>query len=217
MKTFLKRSWHWIVLLFLTDAIFIFVTWIIRREAMKYMTLFLFLFTVISGTVGICAEYRRQKKEEAALLCFLETPDDSEALEFFCDYITGQLAQMNDKVVELAAYREYIEAWVHEIKTPLSLSTLVLNNHQDEMSPYVFARMSYIQHQINEDVARILFYARLQADHSDYKFISFHLDECVREVLTDYQTFTEEKKVKVHLGLKALQVISDRKVVSFML
>lgn len=228
MKRILKRTWHWIVLLLSIDITFIFSTWIIRQDAVRSMALFYLLFTVLILAIGFLTELRRQQKDESVLLDFLESLDNRTSdviLERFghCDAVRRLIEQMysaqtllNEKTVELFEYQDYIEAWVHEVKTPLALSTLVMNNHKDEISPYVYARLHYAQHQINEDVERILFYARLQADHSDIKFIPFHLDECVLETLEAYQSFIEEKNILLTLDLQPWAVVSDRKTVSFM-
>lgn len=229
MKRFLKRSWYWMVLFLFTDAVFIFVTWIIRREAIKYMSLFLLLFTVFVLTLGLFAEFRRWQKDTAELLNFLETPDDqtkenllkrfddSETIHILCARFLSGLSLLNEKTVELSEYREYIEAWVHEAKTPLSLFALILGNHRDEISPYVYARLNYIQRRLNEDIEQILYYARLQAEHSDIKFTRFHLGDCVMEVFEEYQALIEEKGISLTLDLAQAEVVSDRKIVSFML
>ena len=229
MKQFLKQTWHWIILLLLTDAVFVFATWVIRREAMKYMSLFLLLFTAFAMAAGLAAELRRRRKNETALLNFLEIADEqtrealeerfgnSEAVRTLCTRFVSEQSLVNEKTVELFEYREYIEAWAHEVKIPLSLLTLVYNNHRDEISPYVYARLNYIQHQLNEDVERILYYARLQADHSDIRFTQFRLDECVNDVLVEYRPFIEEKKITPDLELLSLVVVSDRKTLGFML
>lgn len=228
MKQYVKRALHWIVLLLFTDIAFIFSTWIIRREAVRYMSLFFLLFTVLTLVIGFWSELHKQRKDETILLDFLETPDDrtrdvllerfhySEAARQLCQQVLSDQTLLNEKTVELSEYQDYIEAWVHEVKTPLSLSTLVMSNHKDEMSPYVYARMKYAQHQINEDVERILFYARLQADHSDIKFTRFRLDECVSEALDEYRPFIEEKSILLAMDFRPLEVASDRKTVSFM-
>lgn len=229
MKRHIKRARHWIVLLMFTDIVFIFVTWIIRREAIRYMSLFLLLFTLLVLTAGVFAEVYRQRKDEAAFLDFFENPDDktreillerfenSEALRTLCTRFLAERSLANEKTAELSEYREYIEAWVHEVKTPLSLSTLMLGNHRDEMSPYVYSRWNYIQHQLNENVERILYYARLQAEHSDIKYTRFLLDECVEEALSEYRAFAEEKKIMMTVDLQPLEVVSDRKIVLFIL
>ncbi len=228
MKRYIKQTWHWIALLLFTDIVFIYSTWIIRREAVRYMSLFFFLFTALVFVVAFAAELHRQRKDEAVLLDFLETPDDrtqaallerfhdSEAAHQLCEQVFSDQALLNEKTVELSEYQDYIESWVHEVKTPLSLSTLVMNNHKDEMTPYVYAHLNYAQHQINEDVERILFYARLQAGHSDIKFTRFRLDECISEVLKEYRPFIEERNILLASDFCPLEVMSDRKTVSFM-
>lgn len=229
MKRLIKRAWHWILLFLSTDVVFIFVTWIIRREAVRYMSLFLLLFTLLVLAAGLFAEIYRGRKDEAALLDFFENPDDktreilserfenSEAVRTLCTRFLAERAFANEKTVELSEYRDYIESWVHEVKTPLSLSTLVLGNHRDEMSPYVYTRWNYIQHQLNENVERILYYARLQAEHSDIKYTRFLLDECVEEALSEYRAFAEEKKIMMTVDLQPLEVVSDRRIVLFIL
>lgn len=228
MKHFIKRTWHWPALLAVTDAVFIFVTWLLRREAIRYMSLFLFLFTMLVLAIGFWAEFSGRRKDEAALLRFLEMPgdqtreillrrfDDSEAVRTLCMQFFSALSLVNEKTAELNEYREYIEAWVHEAKTPLSLSTLVLNNHREEMSPYVYVRLDYIQHQLNEDVERILYYARLQAEHPDVRFRKFRLDDCVMKVLEEYRGLIEEKHILLTMDLKPMTIVSDCKIVSFM-
>lgn len=229
MKRMIKRAWHWILLFLITDVVFVFVTWIIRREAIKYMSLFLILFTLLVLAAGLFAEIVRGRKDETAFLDFFDSPDDktrellserfenSEAVRTLCTRFLDERSLANEKTVELSEYRDYIEAWVHEVKTPLSLSTLVLGNHRDEMSPYVYTRWNYIQHQLNENVERILYYARLQAEHSDIKFARFWLNECVEDALSEYRAFAEEKKIMITVDMPPTEVVSDRRIVLFIL
>lgn len=229
MGTSWKRSRLWLGLLLLTDAAYLLMVWIVRQEAVLYAAAFLILFTILVCALGVYAAYRRQKREETLLLRFLQHPDEktkgeleaycggSPALEALALQLFGLEAQVNEGKTELAVYQEYIEGWVHEIKTPMSLMMLVLSNHREEMSPYVHDRMGYIQHKIHQDVSRILYYARLQADHPDEKFAEFPLDMCVREAVEEYQPYAEERNCKLNLELQAFRVISDRRVVSFLL
>ena len=113
-KQVIRRSWHWIVLFLCTDIIFI----------------FLILFTVLMLIVGWWAQWRRQKKDEAVLLCFLDAPGektradvlarfgDSLPAKELCARLLSLLCQINELTVDLSGYREYIETWVHEVKTP---------------------------------------------------------------------------------------------------
>ena len=83
--------------------------------------------------------------------------------------------ELNKQAIELVDYENYIEGWVHEIKKPLSLMTLVLDNRSEEMSPLVRQRMLHIRNQMLGDIERILYFARLGATHKDYIFESINL------------------------------------------
>ncbi len=229
MKNFIRRSWHWLLLFLLLDASALFAVWIIRPAAFVYLSLFLSLSSVIFLTAGIFLESRRDRKDAAALQRFLELPGErtkaellahfagNETVADLCSQVLTLQSQVNERTIDLAEYRDYIEAWVHEAKTPLSLSTMALDNHKDEIPPYLYTRLQYVQHQLNEDVERILYYARLQADHPDIRLTRFLLDECLREVLSEYEPLLEEKQISVTLELEQAEVDSDRKIVSFML
>src|SRR5699024_9476685 len=84
--------------------------------------------------------------------------------------IRSYQSELNDQIIELSDYENYIEGWVHEIKKPLSLMTLMLDNRSDEMSPLVRRRLLHVRDQALGNVEQILFFARLGAVHKDYIF-----------------------------------------------
>lgn len=231
MKFFLKRVGRWAILLLITDLTFVFTTWLLNPGELKSVGVFLLLFTVLIISIGSFLERRSRQKAARAIQNFLDDPNETtkqrllaatdvfwhSAINALYNQLESQSAMINEKQMDLQNYREYIEAWTHEIKTPLSLATLVLDNHKDEMSPYVYSRLSYVRHQTSEDVDRILYYARLQADHVDYKFTKLHLDECVQEVVSDFKVLAEERNVDFQFSLLPLEVVSDKRVLSFMI
>jgi signal transduction histidine kinase len=231
MKSFLKGVGHWLVLLLSTDMTFIMLTWLLRPDAMKSICLFILIFTAIVIGIGYFLQRRKQKREINAVNCFLDDPnetakqalaaalDDSwtHVVETVYAQLKKQTAEINEKQLNLHNYQEYIEAWTHEIKTPMSLMTLVLENHKDEMSPYVYSRMEHSKRQISGDVEKILYYARLQTDHADYNFTRFRLDECAEEVIQEFVSLAEEKHINFVMKLSTATVVSDRKVLAFMI
>lgn len=231
MKSFLKKVGHWTALLLITDITFIFVAWLLRPDALKSVGVFLLLFTVLIIGIGFFLERRSQQKAVKAMQEFLDDPNEAtkehfigatdvswhSAINDLHSRLKKQSALINEKQLDLQNYREYIEEWTHEIKTPLSLATLVLDNHKEEMSPYVYSRISHVRQQISEDVDRILYYARLQADHVDYKFTNLNLEEYIQEVVSDFHALAEEKNVDFQLSLQPLAVVSDKRVLSFIL
>lgn len=231
MKNLLHKTGHWLILFFMTDMTFFFVTWLLNPGMLKSVGLFLVLFTILIVSAGYFIEQKNQKKRILALENFLEDMDDESfeqirslteaSLQPSMDRLYYRLnslsSAINEKQLNLENYRDYIEAWTHEMKTPLSLAALVMGNHSEEMSPYVKSRMSYVMHLISEDVERILYYARLQADHVDYHFSKVRLDECISLVLSDFKTYIEERDITVLTELCPLTITTDKKVLRFLI
>lgn len=230
MKSFLKGAGHWLVLLLVTDLTFILLAWLLRPDAMESICLFILLYTALVIGVGYFLQRRKQKREIDAVNRFLNDPSETskQALSAAFDglwtheiltvyaQLKKQTAEIKEKQLSLQNYQEYIEAWTHEIKTPMSLMTLVLENHKDEMSPYVYSRMEHSNRQISDDVEKILYYARLQMDHEDYNFTRFRLDECTEEVIRYFAFLAKEKHINITSQLNPSTVVSDRKVLTFM-
>lgn len=227
----MKRIPTWILFLLLSDGVFAFLIWIVRPDAFSYVLLFILLFSGIEAFAGLWMERRRREKTLQALADFLETPDEKnksilekslgepwrKTVETLYDALSSAQADLSEKTGELLAYREFIEAWVHEIKTPLFLLSLVAGGHGEEMSPYVKSRLDHISHLLSQDVDRILYYARLQADHADYKFTEIRLDGAVEEVAGEFRTAMEERKISLWTELAPLTVLTDKKVLHFLL
>lgn len=85
-------------------------------------------------------------------------------------HLRTQLEYVNEQQLKITDYESYIENWVHEIKKPLSLMTLLLDNRKDEMSPLVHTRMLYVRDHTRQNVEQILYFSRLGAVHKDYYF-----------------------------------------------
>ena len=73
-----------------------------------------------------------------------------------------------EQKLKIADYENYIEKWAHEIKKPLSLMTLLLDNRKGEMSPLVHTRMLYVRDYARQSVEQILYFSRLGAVHKDF-------------------------------------------------
>ena len=80
-------------------------------------------------------------------------------------YLLEELGQqLNEKEkrqkqleTEKKQQEEYVETWVHEIKTPIALAALLLDNRKEEMSREVYQRMRYVNVKLQEYVEQIFF------------------------------------------------------------
>ena len=78
-------------------------------------------------------------------------------------------------------YREYIELWVHEIKTPIASSKLIAQNNRNDAADSIFEELETIEGYVEQ----ALFYARSSAVENDY---------IVKELSLERSVFTALKR-----------------------
>lgn len=227
----LKMRLHWLMLLVLSDAFFAFLVWLANPNGLKSLSVIIVLYTVLAAAAGCAIDFVRVRAQLKALEDCLERQGEYEERELMAvtdkvwhpavreafSLLWEERAQNSERQQELMSYQEFIEAWTHEIKTPLSLSELVLENHREEMSEYVYRRMRHVQRIAGMDVERILSYARLHAEHVDYQFERIFLPECVKEVLDRFPGILQERGIEVKDKTAPVWIVSDRRVLGFML
>ncbi|ROR25887.1 signal transduction histidine kinase [Mobilisporobacter senegalensis] len=221
----------WFLILIATNFLFIFLAWLAYPETFVILVglMIVFMLTMISLSIFIII--RKQVKIDEAFEDFLLEPNDTNE-ERLCqvspethltyirrlgNVIRSYQSKLNDQVIELTDYESYIEGWVHEVKKPLSLMTLILDNRIDEMSPLVRRRMLHVRDQMLGDVEKILYFARLGAAHKDYNFESISLLAFCKETIKNNQTLLDESGFYIHFTGEEMEVLSDRKGLTFML
>lgn len=127
------------------------------------------------------------------------------------DNLRSRQAEIDNSGVQLVDYESYIENWVHEIKKPLSLMTLVLDNRKEELSPLVYSRMLHVRDHIRQDVEQILYFSRLGATHKDYYWEPLSVLTVCKEAIADNQTLLEEAGFTIDFWGHDCNVFSDKK------
>ncbi|MBW5457200.1 sensor histidine kinase [Clostridium sporogenes] len=110
-------------------------------------------------------------------------------------------------------YREYIETWVHEIKTPIASTKLIIENNRNEVTNKIDFQMDRIEGFIEQ----VLYYSRSNNVSKDYIIKQINLDLVVRNVIKrNYRDFIHKK---IKLDIKDIDEIvhSDGKWVEFII
>jgi signal transduction histidine kinase len=225
----LKESQPWIILLCISDTFFIFLAWVAYPETFRLLVgiMITFSFTVI--VLGMTLVWKRQEKQDRAFYNFIREPSKEHENELIksigklhkekVNYLANTLRRLNDQLdkakLQTIDYEEFIESWVHEIKAPISLVTLILGNRKEEMSELVYQRIEHARINISDNVEQILFYARLQADHVDYRLERISLSNCCEEALFELQALLDEKEVSVVSQMEDVPIVSDKKALQF--
>jgi signal transduction histidine kinase len=225
------------LLMLVTDGFAGLFLWLMDRSEFMVIAGLLAAISFLLFLLAAGISCHREEKREQAAFKFFETlelsdadlkegefaPREGRQLRLAESRLREQEEQIKESRREREGYEEYIENWAHEMKLPLSLMTLMLDNRREEMSPLVHRRLEYARGQMQGYVEQLLYYARLKAVHKDYLFERVSIKECVDEVLEDYQVFLREQGFTVEFsgfereGTQAAEVITDRKGLLFIL
>ncbi|MCU5601270.1 sensor histidine kinase [Bacillus wiedmannii] len=110
-------------------------------------------------------------------------------------------------------YREYIETWVHEIKTPIASTKLIIENNQNEVTNKIDSQLDRIE----GFVEQVLYYSRSNNVGKDYIIKPINLDDVVRTVIKrNYRDFIH-KRIKLDIQDIDEIVYSDGKWIEFII
>lgn len=121
---------------------------------------------------------------------------------------------MNDKIAKLEQenldYREYIESFAHEIKTPISALSLSFDNTKDKTSKKELDK-------IDMYVDQILYYARSENPEKDYFIKELNLSDIIHKVLLKYRVYLLDEKISVQVNNLEKKVYTDEKWLIFII
>lgn len=110
-------------------------------------------------------------------------------------------------------YREYIEQWVHEIKTPITAAKLICQNTDSNTRRKLLMELA----QIDAHVERALFYARTENPEKDFIISKTELSAICEEAIQNHKSLLIQNGIRVETQDLDEIVYTDRKWVSFML
>ena len=110
-------------------------------------------------------------------------------------------------------YKEYIEQWIHEVKTPISLIKLIEENNRTAKSSEILIQLE----EIDRYVEQSLFYARSEDVDKDYLIKEISLQSCVHSVITRNKQGFILNNIYLEINDIDKQVFSDSKWLEFIL
>lgn len=129
--------------------------------------------------------------------------------------------QQNDKLEKLYAEKkenlEFIDSWVHEIKTPIAAGRLVIENSADKPIEEVLSSIGEEIGKIEAQVEQVLYNARADEFAKDYLIGEVSLDEVVKAVVKKHAKTFINKKISIDIQNADLEVITDKKWLFYIL
>lgn len=110
-------------------------------------------------------------------------------------------------------YKEYIETWVHEIKTPIASTMLFIENNADTIPPQIKSEIQKIEGYVEQ----VLYYSRSNDVNKDYIVKEFNLENIVRKVIRKNAKDCISKNISIDVENIYNIVYSDPKWVEFII
>ncbi|MCI1665874.1 MAG: sensor histidine kinase [Atopobiaceae bacterium] len=110
-------------------------------------------------------------------------------------------------------YRAYVEAWVHEVKTPIAAAHLVVDNHPGQDSAAIAVELD----RIDGYVEQALYFARSSSLDRDYAIREVGLRALVGDVVKSRARSLIENGMHISMGELDETVLTDAKWTRFIL
>lgn len=215
----------WLILWYATFIILQFLFLLFLKVDISFLVLIVIIYLLLL-IVYLVLSYQTTKKkviamkktvdelEEKYLIAeIIKKPKSLEnegyyyALKKACKSMNDKLTALENKYQE---YEEYIESFVHEIKTPLSALALTSENKKDKELKKEVDRM-------NNLVEQVLYYARSETTEKDYFIHQENLEDLIHHALLQKKDYLLSHNIKVETQNLEKIVSTDEKWVIFIL
>ena len=125
----------------------------------------------------------------------------------------SMLEQIGEVERERLAYKEYIEQWIHEIKTPITAMKLLCENHRTDWTKELLLELE----KTNRFTEQALYYARSEHTEKDYSVREMALSQVVHQAIADNKYLLLQSGMRLEVEEMQDTVYSDEKWVRFIL
>ena len=125
----------------------------------------------------------------------------------------SMLEQIGEVRRERLEYKEYIEQWIHEIKTPITSARLICRELDGDTRRKLTGELARIE----EHVERALFYARAESPERDCVIRQTDLVEIVAQAVGNHRSLLIQSGVRVETEGLERSVYTDEKWAVFIL
>lgn len=137
--------------------------------------------------------------------------------DLFYDCLTECNKSMCDEISEYKVsaqdYREYVEMWIHEVKTPIAASRLMIENNPSQVTKDINDELEEVEYYLEQ----ALYYSRSNGVEKDYIVKRMNLNKMVQDVIKKNSKVLIQSKVKISLEHLDFDVYTDEKWMEFII
>ena len=221
----------WLLVLLAFDLFTAILLWLSDVKKFQVLILLYLLASVLLFFILSFLLIKKERKKLTAYKDFIANPkadtelellhlssaSEKKSIEKIADTLYQKQAEIGKLNSLLAEYEDYVEKWAHEIKLPLSLLSLLLDNQSDQLPEDTAFKLDYVRNQIQENVSQILFYYRVKSEKNDFLFEDLDLEECVHDLLENFGPLFKEKNFSIKLEKIQGTCYTDQRSFEFIL
>ena len=192
-------------------VLFILVVWLIVLASCL-----LFFYSSRKKYLDKLLDMTEQLEERYLLPEIMQEPEKADEQVFY------QIMKMAEKSMlerigevqrERKEYKEYIEQWIHEVKTPITAIKLICENNRCSFTRDLMAELE----NINRFTEQALYYARSEHTENDYSVREIRLSNVVHGAIADNKYLLRQNNVTVTVDNVEYSIYSDDKWLRFIL
>lgn len=155
-------------------------------------------------------------KERYLIVELMKTPERAD------DQVFYQVLKLAEKSMlecigtvrlERKEYKEYIEQWVHEVKTPITAMKLLCENNRSEFTRELLVELE----KTDRFTEQALYYTRSEHTEKDYAIREIRLFDAVHQAIADNKYLLRQNCVQVKVEDSDVSVYSDDKWIRFII
>ncbi len=138
---------------------------------------------------------------------------------FYAELINMTLKKKNDEIIKIKENfqlvekenNEYVEGWVHEIKTPISVCELIVGNKKNED----YIKISTELDRINFLVNQVIYSARINDINKNLKFEHLNLNKMLKKIILEHMKIFISKNIAIDYSVGDESIINDEKWITY--
>ncbi|MDZ5472043.1 sensor histidine kinase [Bacillus sp. 31A1R] len=206
---------YFMIMFFISSVIYLDPHFNVHVSSFQYIWLITFIIFLIYLFLQYLQKVSFYKKisssGENLILPKVKTFEQKIILEIIKSQQARYESRLDKLTHEKKEWIEFMTSWVHEIKTPISVSKMIFETDGNVES--LKEEMDKIEHFIEQ----ALYYSRLNDFSKDYLIQEVNVERLVKEVIKVNSKQFIAKKISLKLSLEPLEVLSDKKGLLFII
>ncbi len=125
----------------------------------------------------------------------------------------SMMEQVSQSKRERKEYKQYIEQWIHDVKTPISAMSLICENNKSDITRKLMAELEKVSHYTDQ----ALYYARSENVAKDYFIKEVLLSEMIHTAVAENKQLLLQNHLSVEVQNCEYTVYADEKWTGFIL